>query len=300
MKVVVLNSTSIGLKWQAPEVKGQATDGTQQTNDDQQQVEVSSLIRGYVIYLQEINSHGEPVGEPLKLDFPDSLSEEFNVTGLQPDTDYAVAVAAVTRKGDGNRSVPVNVKTLGGVPDRPTLYVQLPKNESENTFRFQWTPPEKTSGQLLEYRLRYARVSGGAEPLGSIGVKDEILLPPTETEKVFENLEPGSRFEFRLAARNAQGWGKEAIANVDTPEGEPTGPPRNLTHRLQSPTTVEVNWQPPEASQLNGKLTSYGIEFHKLTDTTPEEHNTTLKRMVFSLLDDNAEYSFRYVVICVG
>lgn len=297
MKVVVLNSTSIGLKWQAPEVKGQSADGSQSASLDasQQQMEVSSLIRGYAIYLQESNAHGEPVGEPIKLDVPDGLSEEFNVTGLQPDTDYAVAVAAVTRKGDGTRSVPVNVKTLGGVPDRPALYIQLPKNETDTSFLFQWTPPEKTSGQLLEYRLRYARVGGGAEPLGSVGVKDEILMPATETEKVFDNLEPGSRFEFRLAARNAQGWGKEAIANVDTPDGVPSGPPRNLTHRLQSPTTVEVNWEPPEASQINGKLTSYGVQFHKLTDesATPDEHNTTLQRMVFSLLDDNAEYSFR-------
>lgn len=46
---------------------------------------------------------------------------ELNVTGLQPDTMYSIQVAALTRKGDGDRSAPVNVKTPGGVPNRPAL-----------------------------------------------------------------------------------------------------------------------------------------------------------------------------------
>lgn len=46
---------------------------------------------------------------------------EYNVTGLQPDTKYSIQVAALTRKGDGDRSPPVNIKTPGGVPNRPAL-----------------------------------------------------------------------------------------------------------------------------------------------------------------------------------
>lgn len=46
---------------------------------------------------------------------------ESNVTGLQPDTLYAVQVAAITRKGDGDRSHPVKIKTPGGVPVRPVV-----------------------------------------------------------------------------------------------------------------------------------------------------------------------------------
>lgn len=49
---------------------------------------------------------------------------EHNVTGLQPDTTYAIQVAALTRKGDGDRSPPVNVRTPGGVPNRPALTIK--------------------------------------------------------------------------------------------------------------------------------------------------------------------------------
>lgn len=51
----------------------------------------------------------------------DGNAQELNVTGLQPDTKYSVQVAALTRKGDGDRSPPVTVKTPGGVPNRPTV-----------------------------------------------------------------------------------------------------------------------------------------------------------------------------------
>lgn len=49
---------------------------------------------------------------------------DANITGLQPDTKYTIQVAALTRKGDGNRSAPVEIKTPGGVPHRPELTIK--------------------------------------------------------------------------------------------------------------------------------------------------------------------------------
>ncbi len=51
----------------------------------------------------------------------DGNARFYNVSDLQPDTNYGVQVAALTRKGDGLRSKKVNVKTPGGVPSRPDL-----------------------------------------------------------------------------------------------------------------------------------------------------------------------------------
>lgn len=57
----------------------------------------------------------------MRFDVVDSMSLELNVTGLQPDTRYNIQVAALTRKGDGDRSAPVLARTPGGVPNRPTV-----------------------------------------------------------------------------------------------------------------------------------------------------------------------------------
>lgn len=78
----------------------------------------------------------------MRFDVIDSVLE-LNISGLQPDTKYSVQVAALTRKGDGDRSAPVSVKTPGGVPNRPGLtlkYVKLLCNYSPkvtNLFLFQ-------------------------------------------------------------------------------------------------------------------------------------------------------------------
>ena len=92
-----LNSTTIHVRWRPP------------ANRDK-----NGLIRGYQVHVQEMNREGDLVNEPLRYDVASEEAEEYNVSGLQPDTDYSVQVAAVTRKGDGTRSRAVTVKTHGG------------------------------------------------------------------------------------------------------------------------------------------------------------------------------------------
>lgn len=63
------------------------------------------------------------LNEPIRQDVGEKV-QEVNITGLQPDTRYSVQVAALTRKGDGDRSVPTHVRTPGGVPNRPQVNVK--------------------------------------------------------------------------------------------------------------------------------------------------------------------------------
>ncbi|KAK9876723.1 hypothetical protein WA026_014962 [Henosepilachna vigintioctopunctata] len=75
---------------------------------------------------------------------------------------YAVQVAALTRKGDGDRSNPVNVRTPGGVPNRPALTLKVIEREPAVTIELEWSKPSQTYGELKGYRLRY-------------GAKDQFL-----------------------------------------------------------------------------------------------------------------------------
>lgn len=68
--------------------------------------------------------------EPFRLDIQDGSVLEGNVSGLQPDTNYSVQVAALTRKGDGDRSKPITVRTPGGVPNRPNLNLKYAKKNN--------------------------------------------------------------------------------------------------------------------------------------------------------------------------
>ena len=265
---MALNSSSINVKWLPPDSKDQ-----------------NGLIRGYQIHLQEIDLAGESIGDPIRIDVADGLAEEFNVTSLQPDTEYLVQVAAVTRKGDGTRSKSANVRTFGGVPTKPEIFVSFLKDEPQMSVKVNWNKPNNTYSQLLEYKLRYGRVDNM--------VKDEIIMPSSESTKTLDGLERGTCYEFRLSGRNSVGWGQESVAFIDTPEGYPSSPPQNITNRLQSPTTVVFTWAPPLYQYQNGKISGYGIQFHKLIDLTPTEYNTSETRLVISQLSENTEYTFR-------
>ncbi|UYV73144.1 PTPRD [Cordylochernes scorpioides] len=59
-------------------------------------------------------------------------------------------------------------------------------------------------------------------------------------------------------------------------------PSQNISHRLQSPTTAVISWGPPLPQYSNGYITHYGYQFHKSTDVTALEKNTTHSRIVIS------------------
>ncbi len=105
MSTNAVNSTTIQVHWDSPN-----------------QNEKHGVIRGYQIHVQELGDDEDSLlNPPLRLDVLDGMARRYNVTELQPDTKYAVQVAALTRKGDGLRSKKVVVKTPGGVPSRPDL-----------------------------------------------------------------------------------------------------------------------------------------------------------------------------------
>lgn len=268
VKVSAVNSTSINVRWKPP------------SNKDR-----NGLIRGYQIHVQEVTKEGDLVNEPRRYDVANENAEEYNVTGLQPDTEYSIQVAAVTRKGDGTRSKVKTVRTLGGVPTRPEITVQLMQDDPSVIVQVQWSRPSHVYGPLLMYRLRYGRTDRDD--------REETEINPLDQHATIPDLDRGAKYEFRLAGRNNIGWGQDAVIFLETPEGAPTAPPQNFSYRLQSPTTIVITWGPPLLQYRNGQITHYGLHFHKSSDQSPLEYNTTETRKVYSSLDENTEYVFR-------
>lgn len=100
-------------------------------------------------------------------------------------------------------------------------------------------------------------------------------------------------YEFRVAGQNAIGFGQETVRFWYSPEGEPTGPPTNLSYFFQTPDTVCVTWDPPLRQHRNGQITGYDVQFNKKNDhSTTINRNTTKTRAVFTNLEENTEYVF--------
>ncbi|KAG8254778.1 hypothetical protein J6590_005343 [Homalodisca vitripennis] len=161
--------------------------------------------------------------------------------------------------------------------------IKILEREPEVSIELEWTRPTMTYGELLGYRLRY-------------GVKENPLkeeLTKATSHKISQ-LERGVEYEFRIAGQNNIGYGQETIKYLLTPEGPPTGPPANLSHRFQTPDVVCVTWDQPSRADRNGQVTHYDVQFHKKSDqSTIMDRNTTVTRAVFSNLEESAEYVFR-------
>ncbi|XP_076263869.1 tyrosine-protein phosphatase Lar isoform X2 [Rhynchophorus ferrugineus] len=269
VKVTPINSTTIKVNWKPPQIRDR-----------------NGIILGYHVHVQETKEESKNyLNEPMRFDvFGDSVLE-LNITSLQPDTTYAVQVAALTRKGDGDRSNPVKIKTPGGVPNRPGLTLKIIEREPTVTIELEWSRPSQTYGELKGYRLRY-------------GVKDQLLkdvqLKGVQTNNYrINDLERGVEYEFRVAGINHIGTGQESIKYMRTPEGPPTGPPTNITYRFQTPDVVCVTWDPPTREHRNGQIMKYDIEFHKKSDhNNIIIRNVTKTKAVFTNLEENTEYVF--------
>ncbi|VEN43928.1 unnamed protein product [Callosobruchus maculatus] len=176
VKVTPLNSTTIKVNWKPPQSRNR-----------------NGIILGYHVHVQETKEEGKSyLNEPMKFDVVGDSTLELNVSGLQPDTFYTIQVAALTRKGDGDRSAPVTVRTPGGVPNRPNLVL---KTGVVKTFSNLW------GAQRLSSAIWCQRSTAEGCCIKSYRIND---------------LERGVEYEFRVAGQNHIGIGQEAIKYMHT------------------------------------------------------------------------------------
>ncbi|XP_047503818.1 tyrosine-protein phosphatase Lar isoform X5 [Pieris napi] len=270
VKVNAINSTSIHVTWKPPQEKDK-----------------NGIIRGYHVHVQEVKEEGKGfLNDPMRFNVMDDTTLELNVSGLQPDTRYNVQVAALTRKGDGDRSPPVSVKTPGGVPNRPTVNLKILERDPIVSIEIEWAKPTQTYGDLLGFRLRYGIKDQPLEEINFSGTK-------VNSHRI-NDLERGVQYEFRVAGRNPIGIGQEAIKYWLTPEGAPKGPPTNVTYHFQTPDIISITWETPIRADRSGQIRKYDVQFYKKGDQASLiERTTELTKAVFTGLEEDAHYVFK-------
>ncbi|XP_045484009.1 tyrosine-protein phosphatase Lar isoform X4 [Pieris rapae] len=270
VKVNAINSTSIHVTWKPPQEKDK-----------------NGIIRGYHVHVQEVKEEGKGfLNDPMRFNVMDDTTLELNVSGLQPDTRYNVQVAALTRKGDGDRSPPVSVKTPGGVPNRPTVNLKILERDPIVSIEIEWAKPTQTYGDLLGFRLRYGIKDQTLEEINFSGTK-------VNSHRI-NDLERGVQYEFRVAGRNPIGIGQEAIKYWLTPEGAPKGPPTNVTYHFQTPDIISITWETPIRADRSGQIRKYDVQFYKKGDQASLiERTTEQTKAVFTGLEEDAHYVFK-------
>ncbi|XP_075173529.1 receptor-type tyrosine-protein phosphatase delta isoform X46 [Anomaloglossus baeobatrachus] len=237
VEVEAVNSTAVKVFWRSPVSNKQ-----------------HGQIRGYQVHYVRMEN-GEPKGPPMLKDVMLADAQEMIISGLQPETAYAITVTAYTTKGDGARSKPKVVTTSGAVPGRPRLVIN---HTQMNTALVQWYPPVETFGPVMGYRLKYGRKD--------IDILTTLEFSEKEDHFTAKEIHKGASYVFKLSARNKVGFGEENIQEITIPEEIPTGFPQNLHCDSMSSTSVQITWQPPILAERNGVIIKYTLLYRDINN----------------------------------
>nr|XP_004553306.2 phosphatidylinositol phosphatase PTPRQ isoform X5 [Maylandia zebra] len=199
---------------------------------------------------------------------------EHTVTGLSPDQEYALSVAAVNSAGPGDR-LNCTASTLSeSVPAAPRFLTISQVTPNNVTLR--WAPPHSVPGLLKEYHIVAQLISANCEPSISVKAqstpKDDLALHCIEhnvtvsinasdaEQKQSFTIHPVAKYRhyrFKVAAVTNAGVGDYTQWKYKrTMAGNPDAPPRDLKVTSTS-NSFHIAWDAPAV--LSG-LTSYLVQ----------------------------------------
>ncbi|XP_038066681.1 angiopoietin-1 receptor-like [Patiria miniata] len=183
-----------------------------------------------------------------------------SVTGLEVDVPYMVVVRAVTSAGPGPWSEPIEAPTTIGVPG-PVGNLNFTER-TETSITLVWDPPLQPRRPIIGYVVDYRTLERPYRPdftaEDTYETNEAQNSPFTKT-----NLEPGTKYEFRVLAKNEMFTGTEhRMLEVYTkPVTDPPAPPKPTT--IQEKTTdmtVTISLAAPKSAVY---IESYVIEVKK-------------------------------------
>ncbi|XP_012282204.1 uncharacterized protein LOC105700688 [Orussus abietinus] len=134
------------------------------------------IVEGFNIYYcpivspYNLNCKGPKLNTTIKAD-PHTIHGVVN--GLKPYTTYMLAVAVLTKTGEGLHSDPLYNTTLEAAPTTPPQDVEV-TNVTNSTMFVMWKPPEAMNGVLRYYEVYYNSYSQKVEETNHVELKDLV------------------------------------------------------------------------------------------------------------------------------
>ncbi|XP_037872857.1 cell adhesion molecule Dscam2 isoform X2 [Bombyx mori] len=192
------------------------------------------------------------------------------VSGLSPDTRYALRVAAYNDVGASSYTAPLHFTTReeapGGAPRDITVRA-LRARELHVT----WQSPlrETWHGTLLGYTIRWWEVSEVNKGVLTEGPGSESGASADATSTTLRGLKAATRYGVTVKAYNAAGTGPPSPPHYRyTLESAPTGGPEGVECKSSGATSLRVSWSPPALDSRGGLITHYTVQYTR-RDTDP-------------------------------
>jgi len=185
----------------------------------------------------------------------------------------------------------------------PRSVIGSARSNSSIVVQWQSPNPEDWNGQLLGYVIRY-KPSGYPD-----STRNYENITSFQYSVIYEltGLIYFETYQLAVAAYNSRGLGvfSQNIA-VQTLEGRPTAPPRNVTAAAISSTAIAIRWQPPSQQHINGITQGYHVNFTAMfNDSMPNQRRTFSSNLTNMLGEQSAiltglyKYTeYRLTVVC--
>ncbi|KAL1774931.1 phosphatidylinositol phosphatase PTPRQ [Sigmodon hispidus] len=232
----------------------------------------NGIIQKYTIYLERRK------GNDTRIINTTSLTQ--NIRGLKKYTHYVIEVSASTLRGEGVRSVPIDVLTEEDAPDSPPQNFSV-KQLSGVTVMLSWQPPLEPNGIILYYTV-YVWDKSSLKTINSTEVSLEV-----------PDLDYDVDYSAYVTASTRFGDGKtrSSIINFRTPEGAPSDPPKDVHYVNLSSSSIILFWTPP--TKPNGIIQYYSVYYQNTSGTfvqnftflevTNEPDNVTVSAKIYGL-----------------
>ncbi|XP_075198535.1 phosphatidylinositol phosphatase PTPRQ [Anomaloglossus baeobatrachus] len=206
----------------------------------------NGIILYYTVYVTWLNGTVERATDTSYL--------SLTITGLRKHTSYILKVSASTVKGEGVHSDAVNITTEEDAPSTPPRFLAV-SQLSSTLVRLSWLPPLEPNGIILFYTLY---------------LWDEITNKTVNIEDTsvdFRDFESNHEYSAYVTSSTRFGDGnvKSDILRFKTLEGVPSDPPKNISYRNLTSTSVKMFWNPP--IKPNGVIQYYTLYFKNTTNT---------------------------------
>ncbi|KAF3688867.1 Phosphatidylinositol phosphatase PTPRQ [Channa argus] len=202
-------------------------------------------------------------------------SLEYTVTGLSPDKEYVINVAAVNSAGAGDGVNCTAITHSESVPPAPRFLTI--SHVTPNNMTLQWAPPLPVPGLLKEYRIIVQLLSVACEkgslltalpapedelPSDCVDFNYTVVVNPLNGSKenhsfTLQFLAKYRYYRFKVAAVTNAGVGEYTRWNyARTLAGNPDAPPRDVT-AMPTSNSLHIEWKAPAV--LSGP-TSYLVQ----------------------------------------
>ncbi|KAK7142862.1 hypothetical protein R3I94_012270 [Phoxinus phoxinus] len=199
-------------------------------------------VRQYRIYYQPVTGGAEDMAQVT------GSTTSTVLKNLLSDTEYIVTVVPVYAPGEGKRMSEIG-KTLVRTPAKN---IQV-YNPTTNTLNVRWEP---ASGEVLQYRVAYA-------PLSGTRPSESVLVPGNTVTALLEQLESDTPYSVSVVALYADGEGSSVSDDGKT---LPRSGPRNLLVYDPTTSTLSVSWE-----HAVGPVLQYRIGYAPTTGDPIEE-----------------------------